>query len=193
MKIKTRAGAAFLALVLAAVVAPLTAAGAPAAETPSRTRLVIRVDGCSSCTLNLARAFSGTNIYWRSRGKKVGSDGKVVFYVPTKRTRGLSFELAVPWQDFTDAVLNVVTRDVGQAAGESWSAGQAKAATHAFGCWAGTNRETARLHFHVAEFAFNDGKSTGAVAWASPGLKSLKPEVRTWHGSLGNQEIFYCS
>lgn len=193
MKNRIRIGAAFLALVLAAVVAAVTTAGPPASAKPSMTRLVIGVDGCSSCTLNLARAFSGTKIYWRSRGRKVGSDHKVVFQVPTKRTRGLSFELAVPWQDYTGAVLNVVTRDAGQSPGEPRNAREAKSATRAFGCWTGTERETARLHFRVARFAFNGGRSTGAVAWATPGLASLKPKVPTWHGSIGNQEIFYCS
>ncbi len=193
MKDRIRVGAALLTLVLAAGVAVVSTAAAPASETPPTTRLVVRVDGCSSCTLNLARAFSGTKVYWRSRGKKVGSDHKVVFHIPAKRTRGLSFELTVPWQDYTGAVLNVVTRDAGQLPGEPRTAGKAKAANHAFGCWAGTKRETVRLHFHVARFAFNGGRSTGAVAWASPGLRSLKPKVRTWHGSIGNQEIFYCS
>lgn len=193
MENRIRVGAALLGLVLAAVVAAVATAGGPASATPPRTRLVVRVDGCSSCTLNLARAFSGTTIYWRSRGKKVGTDHKVVFHVPAKRTRGLSFELSVPWEDYTGAVLNVVTRDAGQSPGEVRNARRARAATHAFGCWAGSKRATVRLHLHVARFAFNGGRSTGAVAWASPGLRSLKPKVRTWHGSIGNQEIFYCS
>ena len=155
--------------------------------------MAIRVDGCPSCTLTLGRAFSKTSSYWRSQGKKVGPDHTVVFHVPTKRTRGLSFELVVPWEDHTGARLNVVTRDAGQPAGKTRNARRAKAATRAFGCWAGTTHATARLHFRVARFTFNRGRSTGAVAWASPGLRSLQPQVRAWHGSIGNQEIFYCS
>ena len=190
-----RLGATLLGLVLAAVMT----AGVPASAVPPKTRLVIRVDGCDSCTLNLARAFTRTNIYWRSRGKKVGKDHTVVFDVPAKRTHGMSFELHVPWEDYTGAVLNVVTRYAGQAPGASRDPRTAKASEYAFGCWAGTSRTTARLHFHVARFTFEgspssgSGKSTGAVAWASPGLRSLEPKVRTWHGSIGNQEIFYCS
>ena len=76
------------------------------------------------------------------------------------------------------------------------TARQAKHAKRAFGCWAGTGRAAAHLHVRVARFTFKgvDGKkSTGAVAWASPGMRSIAPRVRTWHGSIGNQEIFYCS
>lgn len=187
-----------LGVLLLGVVLAVTASAVPASAS-ARTRLVIRVDGCSTCTLNLAQAISGTDIYWRSRARKVGPDHRVVFHVPASRTRGMSFELHVPWQDYTGAVLNVVTRYAGQAPGTRRGPRQAKASQHAFGCWAGTSRTTVRLHFRVARFAFtgspssDSNTSTGAVAWAPSGLSSLKPKVHTWHGSIGNQEIFYCS
>jgi hypothetical protein len=189
-----------LAVVLALMAVVVGAAGGavPASATPSTTRLVIHVHHCRTCTLHLTRAISGTSQYWRSHGKRVGADHVVAFRVPTDRTRGLSFELEVPWQDFTDARLNVVTRYAGHAVGDRVTARQAKHAKRAFGCWAGTDRARARLDLRVAPFTFKGGtdgahESTGAVAWASPGTKSLKPRVRTWHGSIGNQEIFYCS
>jgi hypothetical protein len=189
---------AVLAAFILAVCATLTAAGATAAST--RTTLVIRVVGCPTCEVNLARAFSGTDIYWRSRAKLVGSDHKVVFYPRTSKTRGLSFEIHAPWESSaTNEIRNVVTRYAGQHTGHRRSERRAKRSRHAYGCWAGTKRTSVTLHFRVAKFTFDGsdfGQSThetGAVAWASPGMRSLRPRVDAWHGSIGNQEIFYCS
>lgn len=170
------------------------------AASANRTKLVVRVAGCPTCKVNLTRAFSGTSTYWRGKAELVGSDHQVVFHPLTSRTRGLSFEVSAPWESpAAERQLNVVTRYSGQSAGETWSVKKAKAAKRAYGCWAGTKRASVTLHFRIASFTFDGSdygystKETGAVAWATPGMRSLRPRVHTWHGSIGNQEIFYCS
>lgn len=187
----------FLALIAALAVTLVSSSSADAAQ--PHTRLVIKVTGCNSCKVRLVRAISGSSIYWRSQAEKVGSDGKVVFNVLTKRTKGMSFELQAPWEGATDSVPNVVTRYAKQAPGETWTAKQAKHSARAFGCWAGTTKRRTTLHFRVARITF-DGSGMGgtthdkaAVAWASPGLHSWKPKMQTWHGRLGNQDAFYCT
>lgn len=187
-----------LALVVAALGVPAPGRAAPPTLTPAarHTHLVLQVDGCARCTVTLVQAISGTSIYWHSRAQRVGADGRAVFDVPARRTHGMSFELRVPWESgLTDSVLNVATRYSGQAAGETWTARQAKHARRAFGCWAGTARRRATLHVKLAGFTFRagaNGPQRGATAWMSPGVKSWRPAMRAWHGRIGNQDAYYC-
>ena len=169
-------------------------AGSASASEPT-TRLTIHITGCSTCHVKLVQA--GAHTYWHSRSKYVGSNDIVTFVVPTRRTHGMSFEVYAPWEGFTDSNLNVATRYRAQDPGQHWTATQAKHAKRAFGCWAGTQKRHATLHFKVARFTFTseiDGThlETGAVAWASPGLHVRGASAPAWHGRIGNQDAFYC-
>lgn len=187
-----------VALLLVGLTVPTARAAMPTAAPAAapHTRLTLRFDGCARCSVTLIQAISGAPNVWHSRARRVGADGRAVFRVPTARTHGMSFELRVPWESAaTDSVLNVATRYAGQAAGRAWSARQAMAAKRAFGCWAGTASTRATVQVHVHGFTFDAGsrgRQRAAVAWASPGLRSWRPAMRTFHGRIGNQDAFYC-
>ncbi len=64
------------------------------------------------------------------------------------------------------------------------------------GCWAGTRLDDVRLDFHVARVAAKtlDGHPTQIpLAYATHTMSSWKPTVKTYKGTIGNQDAFYCS
>lgn len=187
-----------VALLLVGLTVPTARAATPTAApaAASHTRLTLRISGCARCRVTLIQAISGAPNVWQTRAQRIGADGRAVFRVPTARTHGMSFELRVPWESAaTDSVLNIATRYPGQAVGQPWSAKQAMSSKRGFGCWAGTTKAQARLAVRVHGFTFDAGsrgRQRAAVAWASPGLRSWRPAMRTFHGRIGNQDAFYC-
>jgi hypothetical protein len=174
---------------------PGGSAGAGAAR-PSQTTLHLHVTGCDHCTLQLQHAVSGNPDVWTSKSKVIGSDQVVVFRTRTAHTRGMSFVLRAPWAGNTGAVPNIVTRYAGHAAGSFVTRRAAHHAGRAEGCWAGTGSSDHRLDFRVARVV---GKSvTGEdtlmpLAYAPHTLKSWRPMARTYRGTIGNQDAFYCT
>jgi hypothetical protein len=197
----SRVAATVIALVagLAGALAatPSTADASPAAAAPATTLLTVVLRGCDRCSVQLQHAINGAgDTVWTSKSRKAGPDHEVTFRVRTNRTHGLSFVLRAPWQGGTGAVPNMVTRYAGHAVGDPIGRAAARHAARAEGCWAGTTADTARLTFRVDRVKTRtvDGHPTHSpLAYSSRTLPSWKPMVRTYKGTIGNQDAFYCN
>jgi hypothetical protein len=199
-----RAFAAVLATIAGAVLATTAQNDAHAATgpdgsgagRPDRTTLHLHITGCDTCTVELQHAVSGAAHVWSSTPKKIGADHRVAFSTRTSHTHGLSFVLHAPWEGDTGAVPNIVTRYAGHAVDSSVTRRAARNGARAEGCWAGTRVDEVRLDFHVARVPAKTltGQDTHIpLAYATHTMASWKPMVKTFKGTIGNQDAFYCS
>lgn len=191
---------------LAVLVAAALAVAAPSpgqARTASaqrqsapRTSLTLVVKGCDRCSVQLVHAIEGQAAHvWTSRLRRVGPDHRVAFGLRTALTHGLSFVIDAPWGGNTGAVPNMVTRYAGHRVGTVVTRDSARAARRAEGCWAGTAADTARLAFQVDRVRVRtvDGhRATAPLVYSHYTLPSWQPMVRTYRGTIGNQDAFYC-
>lgn len=200
---RTARGIAALVTTIAAATLATTAQGDAHAATgdsgsaaPARTTVHVGVTGCDRCTVQLQHAVNGRLKVWTSRERTVGPDHNVDFVVPTTRTRGLSFVVRAPWEGNTGAVTNMVTRYAGHAVDSHVTRSAARQAGKAEGCWAGTSVDEVFLGFHVARVGARtlDGHKTQIpLAYATHTMSSWKPTVKTYKGTIGNQDAFYCT
>ena len=199
---RARGIAAVLATLLAATLATTAQGDAHAAtgesggSKPATTRLRLHVTGCDRCSVQLQHAVSGQPKVWTSKQQHIGSDHTAVFQLRTSRTKGLSFVIRAPWEGNTGAVANIVTRYSGHAVDSPISRDVARHAKKAEGCWAGTRLDSVRLDFHVSRVAAKtlDGRSTHIpLTYATHSMSSWKPVVKTYRGTIGNQDAFYCT
>jgi hypothetical protein len=191
------ATAAALAAAALATTVQSNADAAPAADAhiSSKTTLHLHVSGCDSCSIQLVQALPNYTPVWHSRSQTVGGDHVVTFTVATVLTHGMSFDVRAPWAKGTDAVPNAVTAYAGHQVRSTVSVEEARSAVHAAGCWAGTSKTTEDLSFAVDRV--HTKSATGAevvtpLVYASPTLSSWQPLVKTFHGTIGNQDAFYC-
>ncbi len=195
---------AAVVLALAAVVLATTAqndAHAASAPTGARadlphTTLHVHVTGCDRCSLSLQHAVDGAPSVWTSRAQRIGSDHVATFSVRTGRTHGLSFVLRAPWQDDTGAVPNMVTRYAGHRVDSAVTRSSARHAGRAEGCWAGTTMRSLTLDFHVSKVPARTltGEPTYLpLAYATHTMSSWQPMVKTYQGTIANQDAFYCT
>ena len=202
---RARGIAAVLATLLAATLATTaegeahaatSSAGAGAQRAAARTTVHLHVTGCDRCSIRLQHAVNGKLTVWTSTKQRIGSDHRAVFHVRTSRTHGLSFVVRAPWQGNTGAVSNMVTRYAGHAVDSYVHRTGARRGDRAEGCWAGTNLDDVRLGFHVARVRAKtlDGRPTHLpLAYATHTMSSWKPMVKTFKGTIGNQDAFYCT
>jgi len=199
--ISVRRTTATLAAVVAGLAATVTVGGTttPAAATtrhePQRTSLTLVVHGCDGCSIMLQHAIAGGDSVWTSHLREVGPDHRIGFRIPTRRTHGLSFVLRAPWAGNIGAVPNLVTRYAGHAPGSAIDRQDARHGRRAEGCWAGTQDDRARLRFRVDRVSARtvDGKPTHIpLAYSPHTLPSWKPMLRTYKGTIGNQDALYC-
>jgi len=104
--------------------------------------------------------------------------------------------LRAPWQGDTGAVSNIVTRYAGHRVDSFVSRTTARHAGKAEGCWAGTSGNDLRLSFRVSRVPATtlDGQPTHIpLAYAPHSMSSWKPAVKTFKGTIGNQDAFYCT
>ena len=104
--------------------------------------------------------------------------------------------LRAPWEGNTGAVSNIVTRYAGHSVDTAVGRHAARHGKKAQGCWAGTTVDDIRLDFHVARVAAKtlDGQPTQIpLAYATHTMSSWKPTVKTYRGTIGNQDAFYCT
>ncbi len=133
---------------------------------------------------------------WTPSYQRIGSDHRAVFRVRTTRTHGLSFVFRAPWDGGIGSVPNVVTRYAGHPVGSFVSRAEARRAHKARGCWAGTTAHRVRLDLHVSRVP---AKTVGGepthipLVYATHSLPSWKPTVKTFKGTIGNQDAFYCT
>jgi hypothetical protein len=167
-----------------------------AARAVATTGLHIHVTGCDRCTLTLQHAVTGHLKVWTSTPQRIGADEVATYRILTSRTHGLSFVLRAPWAGTTGAVPNLVTRYRGQKVDNRITLAEARQGTHAEGCWAGTPVDSVRLGFHVARVSARtlDGQPTQIpLAYATHAMSSWKPMVKTYKGTIANQDAFYCT
>ncbi len=202
ISVRRRAVRGLLALIattafVAAVPSPGEARPAPAQrQAAPRTSLTLVVRGCDRCSVQLVHAIDGEAEHvWTSHRRRVGPDHRLVFHVLTSRTHGLSFVLDAPWAGNTGAVPNMVTRYAGHRVGTVVHRPGARHARRAEGCWAGTGAGAARLTFRVDRVRVRtvDGhRAKAPLAYSRHTLPSWQPMVRTYRGTIGNQDAFYC-
>ena len=194
---------AALVVTLAAVALATTAAGDARAATPAtratstpHTSVVLHVTGCDRCFIAAQHAIDGQLKVWTSPTKRVGSDHRVTFDARTSRTHGMSFIIEAPWEGNTGAISNIVTRYAGHSGGSFVTRAAARDADRATGCWAGTTAGRVRLDFQVARVPGKtlDGRPTQIpLVYATHSLSSWQPMVKTFKGTIGNQDAFYCT
>lgn len=203
-RVRRGRGVAAILATLAATALASTAASGDAhavtvgarASTPASTTLRLHFTGCDRCSVQLQHAVTGNSHVWTSKRQRIGSDQRAVFHVRTSRTKGLSFVLRAPWQGDTGAVPNIVTRYAGHAIDSRVSRKAARQAGRAEGCWAGTRFDDIRLDFHVARVDAKtvDGQPTQIpLAYATHTMSSWRPMVKTYKGTIANQDAFYCT
>jgi hypothetical protein len=200
---RARGIAAVLATLVAATLATTaqndahaaTAAGT-GAHRPARTTVHLHITGCDHCSVQLQHAVTGNADVWTSKAQRIGPDHRAVFHIRTARTKGLSFVLRAPWQGGTGAVPNIVTRYVGHAVDSHVTRKAARHAKQAEGCWAGTRLDEVWLGFNVARVPAKTltGRPTHIpLAYATHSMASWAPQVKTFKGTIGNQDAFYCT
>jgi hypothetical protein len=171
-----------------------SSASGPAADRRRMTTLVLRVTTCAHCPVTLQQALDdGT--YWNSRTHHVRG-GRVTFTVPTRRTHGMTFAMNPRWANVTDAVTNIITRYAHTAPGDVISNQVAKHKKRATACWAGSSRSRIVLKARVVTFsarALGGGPGHAIRAWFKPMMAGLPPMSRTWRGTLGNQDAYFCN
>jgi hypothetical protein len=167
------------------------------AHAPTHTHLILHVTGCNRCTVALQHAVNGQLHVWTSSTKRVGSDHRATFRVRNSRTAGMSFIIHAPWEGNTGAVSNIVTRYAGHGIDSFVSRDAARHGAQAEGCWAGTTTGgRVQLDFHVARVPAKTlpGEPTHIpLAYATHSLSSWRPMVKTFKGTIGNQDAFYCT
>jgi hypothetical protein len=160
------------------------------------TRLHVRITGCDRCSIGLQHAVSGQPKVWTSASQRIGPDHRASFLVRTSRTQGMSFVLRAPWEGDTGAVPNIVTRYRGHSVDSAVGRTGARHGTHAEGCWAGTTVDLVRLDFHVVRVpatTLTGDPTQIPLAYATHTMSSWKPMVKTYKGTIANQDAFYCT
>jgi hypothetical protein len=200
--IRRMRGIAAVLVTLAAAALATTAQGHADAATgsgrsaPHKVSLRLHIAGCDHCSVRLQHAINGKLKVWTSKQKTVGSDHVVRYSVRRSLSHGMSFLLRAPWEGDTGAVPNMVTRYSGHAVDSFVGRDGARRADRAEGCWAGASTDAVRLSFRVARVPGKtlDGRPTQIpLAYATHTMSSWKPAVRTFKGTIGNQDAFYCS
>jgi hypothetical protein len=171
--------------------------GPTATTGPHHTHLVVHITGCDRCSVTLQQAVNGRLNVWSSAPQRIGSDHHATFRVRNSRTHGMSFVLDAPWEGDTDGVPNLVTRYAGHSVDSFVRRASARHASRAEGCWAGTTAGgRVRLDFHVSRVPAKTvtGDPTHIpLAYATHSMSSWKPMVKTFKGTIGNQDAFYCT
>ncbi|CAI9404249.1 hypothetical protein [Nocardioides sp. T2.26MG-1] len=165
-------------------------------QAPHRTSLTLTFQKCDSCSVYLQHAISGAgDTVWTSKTRRIGLDHQVTFRMRTRLTHGLSFVLDAPWAGNIGAVPNLVTRYAGHEVGSAVDRHDARHGRRAEGCWAGTRADAATLTFRVDRVRARtpDGQPTTIpLAYSTHTLPSWKPMMRTFKGTIANQDAFYC-
>lgn len=166
-----------------------------AARAPQQlTHIHLRVKYCPRCPVYLQQAFRGDVSSWTSQTHRVRY-GRVQFTVPTRRTHGMSFVFNPRWANVTNARTNVVTRYAHTQVGDYISNRVAKRKHRATGCWAGTNERRVHLLVRAVKFrgpALGGGPGHALRAWFRPMTESTPYWQRTYRGSIGNQDAYFC-
>lgn len=196
-------GAVLLALAPPGSAARAVRHSAWAAVAVRTTVLTLDVHHCDGCSITPVKAGDGTtSVVWRGKTKKVRG-GVVHWRLATGHTVGMSFDIVDPNAVPLDFVTDIVVAYPGLDVGTKVPAGVAARKKRANGCWAGTHRASLTLRVRVERF---------------PGVSDLPPPVtgyrirpyllrtaahlriaggapysRAFHGTIGNQDAYFCA
>jgi hypothetical protein len=178
-----------------------TSSPSPAGSPATMTTVTFRVHGCDGCTFAVqrglqteppSRATPPKPSAWQGPGAKV-RQGVVRLTMPTAYTQGASFTVSAPWEGNTDGITNIALGG-GVPTGTTLTAKQATRRKLATACWAGTASSAVTMDVQVIgrKMPGIDGQAVYAIAWASPTVATIGPLTKTFHGLLGNQDMFFC-
>ncbi|TIC85666.1 hypothetical protein [Nocardioides sp. GY 10127] len=167
--------------------------GTAAATGSTGTTTLTLVTACSGCRFSLTSSTDRADTVWHTRFRRA-TDGEVTFTVPTSRTVGLTIAVRAPWVTQQQFVSLVALRYADDDAGDAVPASAARGGKRAFGCWAGTSSDSARLRVAVRRrtVATPDGDALAVLAWARTARPTLAPGYRTTDGVLGAQGTTTC-
>jgi hypothetical protein len=189
---------AVLALVggLLAALLVATPSSATTGRSADRTRVVIKVADCEGCQVFVQQGLR--NRWWSSRTRTV-QDGKVVFVVPSARTRGLSIGITGTWEATSphpSGFQAIVTlRYKGVPAGTSIDQATARTKTRGSACFPGTTAHRVVFHVtaHKVTIAGNGGPADTTMAWADPQVRTMRGTMaEVFDGVAGAQDIVPC-
>jgi hypothetical protein len=146
----------------------------------SPTRVRVKMKGCKKCKVRLTQK-RGTNKLWNS-GWKQANRGKATFFVPTKRTVGLTATVDAPWERKFRRTTEVVMRYKGKPVGSKVSARAAKRGKRASSCYAGTTSKS--ITFRVMVKKVTVGRKVYPRAWAKKTKSYRAPTRRAPRGVL---------
>ena len=185
---------------LATITSLLTVAAvwtvAPPAQAEAMTTITMKVTGCNGCTITPVQAITGATDIWTGTGAKVRA-GQVVLSVPTARTVGMSFNLDADWRVDINAEPVIVTQYQGYQPGQRVTKRQARAATKATACWAGTSDPAVTIRVMVRRVwmpGFPEGtrRTRVPLAWMIPTASTTGGFSATDKGVIAQQEAWYC-
>ncbi|UYM04654.1 hypothetical protein [Solicola gregarius] len=154
-----------------------------------KTTIVLKVKDCKGCKFQ-PQQLRRDGTHWVGRNKLVRKR-QVVFRVPSKHTRGLTFAVNDPRPNDLDAVPLIVTRYRGQSVGSRVTNVEARTGKSASPCWAGSRRD--RVVHEVAVRRFKTGKGVrGTRVWFRETAASKRPYSKTFHGVVPVQDRYTC-
>lgn len=193
---------------LAALALPLTGAPAIADSPPvAPTTVTLTFTDCSGCKI---AAYNTKSAQFKKTGKPVDTarvhKGKAVFQIPGG-TRGLAFTLLTAGKyTMVGAHPDIALDIAGIHAGRTVTAKQAREATGARRCWAGSNSTAVTIPissftYQVRDYTDDHKLVTSIALWASvdqKGVGKVTPfdsELRGYPGvaQLANQDAPYCT
>ena len=180
------------------------ATGSKPGTEPS-TRITLTISGCDGCTFGVWNTTAAGTAEHPLTTVRI-RNGAATFRVPTALTKGLALDWADPRgrYEYPGAVPAVSMALPQFSAGSAVSAPQARRATRAYYCWAGTRAGSYTIGLRLTTFrtADHDGEHlvTGAAIWASPTLQGYGSVRRLEKGpsgeppisGLGHQDAPYC-
>ncbi|MBM0127466.1 hypothetical protein [Pimelobacter simplex] len=185
-----------LALAVALLATFLVATPPPAGAASERTRVVIKVADCEGCAVFVQQGLR--HRWWASKTRTV-QDGKVVFVVPSGRTRGMSIGLTGTWEAASphpsgfQAIVTLRYRGVPAGTGLDQAGAQAKQRGSA--CFPGTDsaRVVLRVTARKVTVAGNGGPAETTLAWADPQVRTMRgTAMEVVDGVAGAQDIVPC-
>jgi hypothetical protein len=198
MSVSGRRTAPALAAVLALVAGLLATliVATPSSAATARTRVVVKVADCEGCQVFVQQGLR--NRWWASRTRTV-QDGKVVFVVPSSRTRGMSIGITGTWEAASPHPSGfqaiVALRYQGVPAGTGIDQANARAKERGSACFPGTNAHRAvfRVTARKVTVAGNGGPADTTMAWADPQVRTMRGTMMdVVDGVAGAQDIVPC-
>lgn len=170
---------------------------AAAATSKPKTKITFVVTGCDGCTMSANQYDRSTQSTFSSTSAKVTA-GRVVFTVPTARTRGMYFAINTTPPAQIDAQPLVTTQVAGHAPGSVVTRAQQIATRRASACWAGTNRSAVTIRVTVdrvrmTSFPDASHKTLVPLARFAPTVDALGGFQRAYRGVLATQDVWLCA